>query len=194
MVASPPVPAGGASDSGNTGGSQAGTREGSATGTGAGARTGTGTTRRTAAGALGTVELADRLHSAAIHLLRGLRRTDTQTGISAAQLSVLSVLMGGPRSVGELAAAEQVQVPTMSKLLRDMEAARLVRRERDDEDRRVVRVAWTARGASALRHGRELRISRLSREVAALPATDQRVLADALGIVERLSSALLSDN
>src|SRR5437764_603116 len=102
MVASPPVPAGGASDSGKSARSQAGSR----------AAPGTAT--------LGVLELADRLHSAAIHLLRGLRRTDAQTGISAAQLSVLSVLMAGPRSVGELATAEQVQVPTMSKLLRDM--------------------------------------------------------------------------
>src|SRR5262249_22209397 len=74
-------------------------------------------------------ELADRLHSAAIHLLRRLRRTDPQTGISAAQLSALSVLMGGPRTISELAAAEQVQPPTMSRLVREMEAAGLVERE-----------------------------------------------------------------
>jgi DNA-binding MarR family transcriptional regulator len=174
MVASPPVSAGGASESRSRGSPRSGAHD--------------------RQGVTGVSELADRLHSAAIHLLRGLRRTDVQTGVSAAQLSVLSVLMGGPRTVGELAAAEQVQMPTMSKLLRDMEAARLVKRERDEEDRRVVRVAWTARGASALRHGRELRISRLSREVAALPAAEQQVLAQALGIVERLSSALSSDD
>ena len=174
MVASPPVSAGGASESRSRGSPRSGAPE--------------------RQGVTGVSELADRLHSVAIHLLRGLRRTDVQTGVSAAQLSVLSVLMGGPRTVGELAAAEQVQMPTMSKLLRDMEAARLVKRERDEEDRRVVRVAWTARGASALRHGRELRISRLSREVAALPMAEQQVLAQALGIVERLSSALSSDD
>jgi hypothetical protein len=58
---------------------------------------------------------ADRLHSAAVHLLRRLRRTDPLTGISAAQLSVLSVLMGGPRTIGELALAEQVQPPTNNR-------------------------------------------------------------------------------
>ena len=46
-------------------------------------------------------EVADRLHSAAIHLLRRVRRTDAQTGVPAAQLSALSVLMGGPRTLGE---------------------------------------------------------------------------------------------
>ena len=56
--------------------------------------------------------VADRLHSAAIHLLRRLRRTDPLRGVNPAQLSVLSVLMGGPRTIGDLAAVEQVQPPT----------------------------------------------------------------------------------
>src|SRR2546429_626137 len=75
-------------------------------------------------------ELADRLHSAAIHLLRRARRTDPLTGVSAAQLSALSVLMSGPKTLGELAAAEQVRAPTMSRLRRET--------ERTDTARKVV--------------------------------------------------------
>src|SRR5258707_12671198 len=64
------------------------------------------------------LETADRLHSAAIHLLRRLRVRDRESGVGPAQLSALSVLVfGGPRSLGELANAEQVRPPTMSRIV-----------------------------------------------------------------------------
>jgi hypothetical protein len=54
-------------------------------------------------------QVADQLHSAAIHLLRRVRRADVESGISPARLSVLSVLVfGGPQTLGTLARAEQV--------------------------------------------------------------------------------------
>jgi DNA-binding MarR family transcriptional regulator len=132
------------------------------------------------------VGLADRLHSAAIHLLRRLRRTDALTGISAAQLSALSVLMGGPRTLGELAAAEQVQPPTMSRLVREMETAGLVRRERDLHDGRVVWIGWTPRGEALLQQGRELRVAALARQLAQLSPADRQTLQSALDLIERL--------
>src|SRR5256885_16104382 len=70
------------------------------------------------AGAKEGFETADRLHSAAIHLLRRLRVRDRESGVGPAQLSALSVLVfGGPRSLGELADAEQVRPPTMSRIV-----------------------------------------------------------------------------
>jgi hypothetical protein len=66
---------------------------------------------------------ADRLHSAAIHLLRRLRREDAKSGLSAPRLSALSVLVfGGPLTLGELANAEQVRPPTMTRLVTALEA------------------------------------------------------------------------
>src|SRR5437667_3390038 len=89
--------------------------------------------------------LADRLHSAAIHLLRRLRREDDASGLSAPRLSALSVVVfGGPLPIGALAAAEQVRVPTMSRVVASLESDGLVRRVLDDADRRVVRVEATA--------------------------------------------------
>src|SRR6185436_10841615 len=81
-------------------------------------------------------ELADRLHSAAIHLLRRARRSDPLTGATPAQLSALSVLMSGPKTLGELAAAEQVRAPTISRLAAEMERLRLIRRREDRTDAR----------------------------------------------------------
>src|SRR5215468_4284166 len=103
--------------------------------------------RSARAGAPDAPELADRLHSAAIHLLRRLRREDDASGLPAPQLSALSVIVfGGPITLGALAAAEQVRPPTISKLVATLEGAGLVEREIDESDRRVMRVKATARG------------------------------------------------
>jgi len=61
--------------------------------------------------------LADQLHSAAIHLLRQLRKEDDTSGLSAPRLSALSVVVfGGPLTLGALARAEQVRPPTMTRI------------------------------------------------------------------------------
>src|SRR6266404_5022415 len=93
-----------------------------------------------------TFETADRLHSAAIHLLRRLVR-DRESGVGPAQLSALSVLVlgGGPRSLGELANAEQVRPPTMSRIVAGLVRAGLVRRGKTEDGRRV-RLEATAKG------------------------------------------------
>src|ERR1041385_2596122 len=84
------------------------------------------------------LETADKLHSAAIHLLRRLRVRDRESGIGPAQLSALSVLVfGGPRSLGGLAEAEQVRPPTMSRIVVGLERSGLVRRQTTDDKRRV---------------------------------------------------------
>ena len=98
--------------------------------------------------------MADRLHSAAIHLLRRLRVEDEALGISAPRLSALSVLVfAGPRRVGELAEAEQVEPPTMTRLVDGMERDGYVAREPDPEDGRAVIVRATAKGIRALKKG-----------------------------------------
>src|SRR3954469_5829393 len=62
--------------------------------------------------------VADRLHSAAIHLLRRLRAADAASGLTAPRLSALSVVVfGGPQTITSLAAAEQVRLPTMTRLV-----------------------------------------------------------------------------
>src|SRR5690349_24381297 len=109
------------------------------------------------------LETADKLHSAAIHLLRRLRVRDRESGIGPAQLSALSVLVfGGPRTLGELAAAEQVRPPTMTRIVQGLEAAGLVRRRRDADDGRVHRLHATARGRRVMQRGRERRVENLS--------------------------------
>jgi len=134
---------------------------------------------------------ADRLHSAAIHLLRRLRREDAQSGLSAPRLSALSVLVfGGPLTLGELANAEQVRPPTMTRLVTALEADGLVTREPDASDGRVTRIRATPNGRTLLLRGRARRVAALTAEVRAL-APDEREVLDAAvtvleGVIDRL--------
>jgi DNA-binding MarR family transcriptional regulator len=131
---------------------------------------------------------ADRLHSLAIHLLRHARVVDSASGMSAPRLSVLSVLVfGGPRTVTELAAAEQVATPTMTRMLQLMEAEGFVRRRRDVRDARVVRVTASAKGRRVLQAGRAARVERIDRVLSALSAAERKEVAET---VELLHGAL----
>lgn len=133
--------------------------------------------------------MAERLHSATIHLLRRLRRTDDATGVGPAQLSALSVLVfGGERTLGELASIEQVKPPTMTRIVKALEAARLVRRAADPEDGRVSRIAATARGRKVLEKGKRLRLAVLSTLIDGLTKKDQAELKKAVQVLERLNA------
>lgn len=105
-------------------------------------------------------EAADRIHSAAIHLLRRVREVDARAmGISPARASALSVLVfGGTCSLTELAEAEQVTPATMSKLVTALEQAKLVRRYPDVNDARAIRLEATAKARRVLERGRARRL------------------------------------
>ena len=134
--------------------------------------------------------LADRLHSAVIHLLRSVRREDTATGLSGPRLSALSVIVfgGGPVTLGQLAAAEQVRPPTMTRLVDALEADSLVSRESDPGDARITRIRPTARGRALLEAGRARRVAALARPLAALSADERRVLQRAAALIEDLAT------
>ena len=130
-------------------------------------------------------ELADRLHSVAIHLVRRVRRSDSATGLAGPRLSALSVLVfGGPMTISELAAAEQVRPPTMTRIVGALEGMGLVEREGDPQDRRVVRVRATPRGIEVLEEGRRRRIDVLARALDRVSAEDQATIARALDTLE----------
>lgn len=133
-------------------------------------------------------EVADRLHSAAIHLLRRLRSEDAASGLSAPRLSALSVIVfAGPLTLGELADAEQVRPPTISRLVKELEAEGLVKRLADPADGRVQRVRATGRGRTLLQEGRERRVAALARDLEALPEDRLATLAEAATLLEHLA-------
>jgi DNA-binding MarR family transcriptional regulator len=133
-------------------------------------------------------ELADRLHSSAIHLLRRLRVQDAAAGLSAPRLSALSVIVyAGPIRMSDLAAAEQVRLPTISRLVRELERDAYVERVADPGDGRVQRVQATRAGRSLLEAGRARRVQELTAALAALSNTEQRTLARAASLLEHLA-------
>jgi DNA-binding MarR family transcriptional regulator len=134
--------------------------------------------------------VADRLHSAAIHLLRSLRRQDEASGLSAARLSALSVVVfAGPVTIGQLARAEQVSTPTMTRMLTGLERDGLVRRERDANDRRVIWIRATAKGTRILHDGRKRRVAALGSALSALDPSEVEMLGRAAEILDGLVAA-----
>jgi DNA-binding MarR family transcriptional regulator len=133
--------------------------------------------------------VADALHSAAIHLLRRVRTEDEEAGIGPARLSALSVLVfGGSQRLTDLARAEQVKPPTMTKVVTGLEADGLARRAADPGDARAVRVEATARGRRLLVDGRRRRVVRLAGGLTTLLPDELDVLAHAAAIIERVAA------
>ncbi len=134
-----------------------------------------------------TFETADLLHSAAIHLLRRLRVRDRESGVGPSQLSALSVLVlgGGPRSLGELAEAEQVRPPTMSRIVAGLVRAGLVRRGKTEDGRRV-RLAATAKGTRILQEGRRRRVESLAQALSVFSSEDREKLHELIDHLEKV--------
>jgi len=132
--------------------------------------------------------IAESLHSAAIRLLRRLRKTDADAGLSGPQASALSVLVfGGETTPGRLAAAEQVRPPTMSRLLKELERAGVVERRADPNDARVVRVRATRKGRELLELARSRRLRRLLAALEGRTPEERRLLAEAARLLAEIA-------
>jgi DNA-binding MarR family transcriptional regulator len=131
--------------------------------------------------------LADRLHSAAIHLLRGVARADAESGLSPARLSALSVVVyGGPLTMGALAEAERVSNATITSTVTGLEGDGYVARARGTGDARVVTVAATEAGRSLMARARARRLEMLSTALAGITEREREALAVAVGALERI--------
>jgi DNA-binding MarR family transcriptional regulator len=137
------------------------------------------------------MQAADRLHSAAIHLLRKVSLEDKRSGVGPAQLSALSVLVfAGPKSLGELAEAERVRPATMSRVVAGMRRAGLARTVLARDDRRRLKIAATSKGSRILQAARQRRVQNIAVALAPLTSAELkkvRSLAELiLEIVQKL--------
>jgi DNA-binding MarR family transcriptional regulator len=133
-----------------------------------------------------TEELADRLHTAAIHLLRQVRVQDSATGLPPARLSALSVLVfGGAMSLNALAKAEQVRPPTMSRIVDSLEAEKLIRRTVNPQDRRAVVLEATENGTAILWQGRKRRVKFLAKHLSRLSEQERTRIEDAIEAIQK---------
>ena len=131
------------------------------------------------------VRVANRLHSISIRLLRRARTVDRETGLGPERLSLLSVLVfAGPQTMSDLARMEMVSRPAITRIVKSLEASRLVDRETDSVDRRRVRLRATAKGRRLMERGRARRVAYIAADLGGL---SKQELATLLGATEILA-------
>ena len=132
--------------------------------------------------------VASALNSGAIHLLRSLAAVDRQAGLTPARLSALSVIVfAGPRQLGELAAAERVAGPTMTRIVDGLVGGGLAERRPDPGDGRAAVIAATPAGDDLMRAAAARRISAIANAIAELPVAERRRLTASAGLLNRLA-------
>jgi len=134
-----------------------------------------------------SIELAARLASISTVLQRHLSRTDAGEGLTRARLSALALLvLGGPRTLGDLAGAEHVRPPTMTRLIHAMEADDLVTRKPNPDDARSVVIEATPKGVTQLEHGRARQIAPLAEAISDLERAERMQLEEATDLLGRV--------
>jgi DNA-binding MarR family transcriptional regulator len=133
-------------------------------------------------------ELAARLRVAVTRLHRRLRQ-HSAGGLTQSQASALTSIgqLGSP-TLGELATRESVRPPSMTRIVAALEETGYVTRTPDPADRRVARVALTAKGEAVLRRNRSRKTAYLAAQLRRLPPEDRQALADLTELLERLAS------
>jgi len=134
--------------------------------------------------------LSTSLRVAVMRLARRLRQEGQREDLTPTQLAALATVdKRGPLTLGELAAAERVQPPSMTRVVAALEAAGLLTRSADPADRRVALVAVTRAGRSAISAIRRRRDAWLEQRLRDLPAEDLETLNRAAAVLERLADS-----
>jgi DNA-binding MarR family transcriptional regulator len=135
------------------------------------------------------VEIADALRYAVLRLARLLRQQD-DSGLPPALLAALATIdREGPITLGDLASAERLTPPSITKVVATLEDDGLVERAQDGQDRRVWRVRITAKGRRRLEASRTAKTAWLATRLHELDADALARLAAAIDVLEALARA-----
>jgi DNA-binding MarR family transcriptional regulator len=135
-----------------------------------------------------TADLAGGVRLATLRLARRLRQERTDATLSLTQLATLAALhWQGPCTPGELAEREQVQPPSMTRVLAALQRRGLLRREVHPGDRRQHLVSTTAAAERLLEEDRRARDAWLAARLERLPAEDLTALRRALPVLDALA-------
>jgi DNA-binding MarR family transcriptional regulator len=96
------------------------------------------------------------------------------------------LVFGGAKTLGELAAAEQVKPPTMSRIVAGLARSRLIEVTKDSRDARRMHIRATAKGTKLLQKGRQLRIAYLAGHLESLNSNELEILDKAVEILRRV--------
>jgi DNA-binding MarR family transcriptional regulator len=132
--------------------------------------------------------LASSLRNSVMRLSRRLRIERASTDLSLNQLAVLGTLRRhGPLTVGELAAAERVRPPSMTRTVNCLCDLGLVTREPHPSDRRQVVVHLSEQARQVLDEDRRRRDAWLARQLPQLTTEERRLLRQVAPVLERLA-------
>ena len=135
--------------------------------------------------------LASALRVSVMRLSRRLRNErDASDDLTANQLGVLGTLWrNGPMTVGDLAAAEKVQPPSMTRIVVALVDKRLINRDPHPTDKRVSVVSLNDAGVAVIMESRRRKEAWLTHRLKELTPAERQILRDAAPILERLSQA-----
>jgi DNA-binding MarR family transcriptional regulator len=134
--------------------------------------------------------LASALRLAVLRLARRMRAERADTSLTLTQLAALATLdRHGPLSPGDLAAAERVTPPSMTRIVSSLQAAGLVTRTGHPTDGRQVLLALSPAGEALLREDRRRRDAWLSQRLRELEPAERDVLRQAVQVLDRLAGS-----
>jgi DNA-binding MarR family transcriptional regulator len=137
---------------------------------------------------LTAAELAASLRPSLLRLTRRVRNQRVDRSVSLAQLSAIGTLQKkGAMSAGDLAACEQVQPPSMTKVLASLEEKGLVTREAHPTDRRQAIIVLTQAGADLLESERRERTAWLTQRIAKLTPDERATIRNVIPVLDKLA-------
>ena len=135
-------------------------------------------------------DLIDRALRRFLVLGQAMRRDAETLPVGVAQSAVLSRLREGPKTIGELAAAEGVRAPSMTQIINRMEEAGWVARSQGPVRGRAIQITEAGRAIAVA--VRQERTARLAKRCAGLSADDLEVLEAALPVLDKMFGSPLS--
>lgn len=138
-----------------------------------------------------TTGLAHELRPVVMRLARRLRQMqDESLDLTPSQLSAMAVLLNsGALLMGELAAQEKVQPPSMTRIVNSLEARGYVARRPDPRDHRQCLVALTDSGREVLLANRRRRDQWLAVQLAELDPAEREILRHAVRVLAKVNRA-----
>ena len=133
-------------------------------------------------------ELAATLRPALLRLTRMVRNQRVDMSVTLTQLGAMATLeKQGAMTAGELAAAERVQPPSMTKVLASLEERGLIRRDPAPNDRRQAIVSITPAGLTLLDEERRSRNAWLTQQLAKLTPEERALLRNVVPVLDKLA-------
>lgn len=131
--------------------------------------------------------LASQVRMSVFRLSRKLRR-QADSGVTQTTLAALSTVeRHGPLTAGDLAAHEQIQKPTCTRVIASLLDADLIERTPDPLDGRVAWLQISPAGRRALQRVRKRHTAYLARRMSRLTESELETLERATHILERLT-------